>query len=124
MTRITGNTISILCQDDVHITISNKVSQSIEPRTVQIRSRYPILELSYDLILILLAVLSQGLKLLTEGVPLIPLLLFAHLQRRFLHYKLRYKPWPPFRSRNGTTALRLIGGGGGIFPYRWLKVIP
>jgi hypothetical protein len=36
MTRITGNTISILCQDDVHTTISNKVSQSIETRTVQI----------------------------------------------------------------------------------------
>ena len=79
MTRITGNTISILCQDDVHTTtISNKVSQSIETRTVQIRSRYPILELSYDLILMLLAILSQSLKLLTEGVPLIPLLLCAH----------------------------------------------
>jgi hypothetical protein len=74
MTRITGNTISILCQDDVHITISNKVSQRIETRTVQIRSGYPILELSYDLILMLLAILSQGLKLLTERVPLIPLL--------------------------------------------------
>ena len=75
MTRITGNTISILCQDNVHTTISNKVSQSIETRTVQIRSGYPILELSYDLILVLLAVFSQSLKLLTEGVPLIPLLL-------------------------------------------------
>jgi hypothetical protein len=74
MTRITGNTISILCQDDVHTTISNKVSQRIETRTVQVRSRYPILEFSYDLILILLAVLSQGLKLLTEGVPSMPLL--------------------------------------------------
>jgi hypothetical protein len=78
MNRITGNTISILCQDDVHTTISNKVSQSIETRTVQIRSRYPILELSYDLILMLLAIRSQSLKLLTEGVPLIPLLLCAH----------------------------------------------
>ena len=78
MTRVTGNTISILCQDHVHTTISNKVSQSIETRMVQIRSGYPILELSYDLILMLLAILSQSLKLLTERVPLIPLLLCGY----------------------------------------------
>jgi hypothetical protein len=29
----------------------------------------------------------------------------------------------PFRSRNHTNALPLIGGDGGIFLYRWLEVI-
>jgi hypothetical protein len=42
------------------------------------RFRYPILEFSYDLILMLLAILSQSLKLLTERVPLIPLLLCGY----------------------------------------------
>jgi hypothetical protein len=58
MHRITGNSVSILSEHDISALISNEISQSLETRTiVEIGTRCLILELSYDLVGILLAVL-------------------------------------------------------------------
>jgi hypothetical protein len=75
---LAGEPVPILGEDHVDATGRDGVTQGIEPESIQRSPGCAILELSYDLILILLAILSQDLKLLTEGVPLIPLLLCAH----------------------------------------------